>query len=157
MNVLTRTEFDIIYSILTNTTTVDKATKEQTMKQYTYRIEDEGMTTVIIDKENKVVYSKDFLGKITTRLLSKKGKDEKMKDKQNFQSMSDEELKDFIEQAKIEQDRRKSQRFDLLVKQFIDAAKALKDEFPFVECMIEYKYDEVNIFDYSFERQMFHE
>lgn len=155
MNVLTKSEFDSIYGILRGKVKVDEVTKKQAMKQYTYRIEDGGSTVVIIDQENRVLYSKDFLGKITTRPLSKKGDEKKMK--QDFQSMSDEELKTLIEQAKIEQEKRKSQRFDLLVKQFIDAAKALKDEFPFVECMIEYKYDEVNIFDYSFERQMFHE
>ena len=75
----------------------------------------------------------------------------------DIQSMTDEELKQVIAQAQQEQEKRKQQRFAELVSQFITAARQLKKEFPFAQCIIEGEEEEFDVLDCEYHQAMFSE
>ena len=83
-----------------------------------------------------------------------------MVDKINFDNYSMEELVEMRKQIDIVCNRRRNERFDVLVNNFIAARNALNNEFPYATCFIEY-YDEdcgtidIDILDLNLKKEYF--
>lgn len=148
MYVMTNAEFNYIWAILKGNTNDSAETREEYCKRYSYRVEDDGYTRVIIDHEKNLLWREDYQDKITVQELAPEGVEhERMK---SIKEMTNDELGQFIELAQKELEGREEQEFNTLRDNIINAIREMQQKFPCASCTIIHDCDhDVNILDHD--------